>query len=246
MKKKTRTKALYQRVREILESARTGVTRTVNTTQVIANWLIGREIVEEEQQGEKKAGYGDMLLLDLAGKLTAEFGAGYSETNLRWFRQFYLEYGDLLPKRIHHSVRDKSISSRRTCSSAIHHAVRDESLPAMLNAPPVESWRPGRLHANLSWTHYRTLLRMEKREARSFYEIEALQNNWSARELERQINSLLYQRLALSRDKKGLLRLARKGQEIQGPLDVFKDPQELLSRARVRRKNESFICPQLI
>jgi predicted nuclease of restriction endonuclease-like (RecB) superfamily len=76
----------------------------------------------------------------------------------------------------------------------------------------------------LSWTHYRTLLRVEKPAAQSFYEIEAIQNNWSARELERQINSLLYERLALSRDKKGLLRLARKGQEIQGPLDVFKDP----------------------
>jgi len=65
---------------------------------------------------------------------------------------------------------------------------------------------------------------VEKAEARSFYEIEAIQNNWAARELERQINSLLYERLALSRDKKGLLRLARKGQEIQGPVDVFKDP----------------------
>ena len=68
------------------------------------------------------------------------------------------------------------------------------------------------------------LLRVEKPAARSFYEIEALRNNWAARELERQINSLLYERLALSRDKKGVLRLARKGQEIQGPLDVFKDP----------------------
>jgi predicted nuclease of restriction endonuclease-like (RecB) superfamily len=89
---------------------------------------------------------------------------------------------------------------------------------------PAESWRPGRLNPNLSWTHYRRLLRVEKSEARSFYEIESLRNNWSARELERQIDSLLYERLALSRDKKGLLRLARKGHEIQGPLDVFKDP----------------------
>jgi predicted nuclease of restriction endonuclease-like (RecB) superfamily len=223
-KKKTRSRVLYQRVRQILESARTGVTRTVNTTQVIANWLIGQEIVEEEQKGEKKAAYGDVLLADLAGKLTVEFGSGYSETNLRWFRQFYLEYPDLLPKRIHHAVSDKSVSSLRSDNSAIHHAVRDESLQAMLNAPPAETWRPGRLHPNLSWTHYRTLLRVEKREARSFYEIEGLQNNWAARELERQINSLLYERLALSRDKKGLLRLARKGQEIQGPLDIFKDP----------------------
>ena len=88
MRNKTIGGALYQRVREILESARAGVARTVNTTQVIANWLVGREIVEEEQRGQAKADYGEALLADLAERLTAEFGAGYSGTNLRWFRQF--------------------------------------------------------------------------------------------------------------------------------------------------------------
>lgn len=88
----------------------------------------------------------------------------------------------------------------------------------------MSTWRPGQLHPDLSWTHYRTLLRVDKPEARAFYEIEATRNNWSARELERQINSLLYERLALSRDQKGLLRLAKKGQEVQKPEDVLKDP----------------------
>jgi predicted nuclease of restriction endonuclease-like (RecB) superfamily len=72
--------------------------------------------------------------------------------------------------------------------------------------------------------HYRTLLRVNNPEARAFYEIETIHNNWAARELERQINSLLYERLALSKDKKGVLRLAKKGQVIQTPEDVFKDP----------------------
>jgi predicted nuclease of restriction endonuclease-like (RecB) superfamily len=94
----------------------------------------------------------------------------------------------------------------------------------ILHALRSESWRPGLLHPNLSWTHYRTLLRVDKDGARTFYEIESIQNNWAARELERQICSLLYERLALSRDKKGLLRLARKGQEVQKPTDIFKDP----------------------
>jgi predicted nuclease of restriction endonuclease-like (RecB) superfamily len=92
------------------------------------------------------------------------------------------------------------------------------------HAPRGESWQPGQLHLNLSWTHYRTLLRVEKTGARAFYEIEAIRNNWSARELERQINSLLFERLALSKNKKGLMRLATKGQVIQRPGDVFKDP----------------------
>ena len=113
----------------------------------------------------------------------------------------------------------------------IPHALRAEFDTGY--APRSQSWQPGWLHSNLSWTHYRTLLRVEKPEARAFYEIEALQNNWSARELERQINSLLYERLALSRDKKGLLRLARKGQEIQGPLgQPIQTPPALRSRVK--------------
>ncbi len=199
VKKKTTGSPLYQRIRVILESARVGVSRTVNSTQVIANWLIGREIVEEEQQGERKAGYGDALLADLAERLTEEFGAAYSGTNLRWFRQFYLEYPNFMPKEIYHAPRDKSISSQLARGAGIHHAVRDESekTPHALRAELAigyavrsQSWQPGQFHPNLSWTHYRTLLRVEKPEARSFYEIESIKNNWAARELECQINSL--------------------------------------------------------
>src|SRR3990172_7465467 len=67
-------------------------------------------------------------------------------------------------------------------------------------------------------------MRIHTLEARAFYEIEAIKNSWSGRELERQINSLLYERLALSKDKKGLMKLATKGHEVQSPADVFKDP----------------------
>ena len=80
---------LYERIRQILESARTIVARTVNTTQVVANWLIGREIVEEEQKGKAKADYGEHLLEDLSARLKEEFGPGYSVDNLEMFRRFY-------------------------------------------------------------------------------------------------------------------------------------------------------------
>ena len=83
------------------------------------------------------------------------------------------------------------------------------------------------LRHELSWTHYRILMRIEKPEARSFYEIESVKNNWSARELERQKGSLLFERLALSKDKKGLMRLAHKGQELQAYGDMIKDPYVL-------------------
>src|SRR3972149_9591406 len=112
---------LYQRIRQILESARANVARSVNTTQVVANWLVGREIVEEEQRGKKRAGYGEQLLQDLSSRLTAEFGKGFSVDNLEMFRRFFLEYTSLL-------VDMKSDALRRILPSLpISHAVRSES-----------------------------------------------------------------------------------------------------------------------
>jgi predicted nuclease of restriction endonuclease-like (RecB) superfamily len=224
MKKPETMRMLYDRIRQILDSARASVSRSVNTTQVVANWLVGREIVEEEQNGKKKAGYGDALLAELSVKLVADFGPGYSGTNLRWFRQFYILYGNLLGVRIHHAPRDEFTTPSAIPGCEIQHALRDESFAGILHAPRGVSWTPGQLHPNLSWTHYRTLLRVDKPEARAFYEIEAIKNNWGARELERQICSLLYERLALSRDKRGLMRLATKGHVVQKATDVFKDP----------------------
>src|ERR1035441_10283256 len=206
MRNKTIGGALYQRVREILESARAGVARTVNTTQVIANWLVGREIVEEEQRGKKRAGYGEQLIKELSERLQSDFGGGYAMRNLETFRQFYLEYPLLV--EIPHAVRAESgvrsipralralsnagISDAPRRTSEISYPLRSQSEKRAQMANAVrselnihhtvsgESWQPGWLHSNLSWTHYRTLLRVEKPAAQSFYEIEAIQNNWSA------------------------------------------------------------------
>jgi hypothetical protein len=151
--------AIYNRILQILESARSNIARSVNTSQVVANWMIGREIVEEEQKGKKKAGYGETLLEELAALLTADFGSGYSGTNLRWFRQFYLEYPALLPGEIHHAPRDKFANNSMSRRFGIHHALRGGS-PATAFQPvnsytaDGESWKPGLLHPNLSWTHY--------------------------------------------------------------------------------------------
>jgi predicted nuclease of restriction endonuclease-like (RecB) superfamily len=200
---------LYTRIRDILESARLGVARTVNTAQVISYWLIGREILEEEQQGHQRAEYGEGLLKNLSQQLQADFGKGYSYSNLKYIRQFYLTFPHLLDE------------------AQISHALRDQSLPRpnlVAFSTPNPNWKPGQLHPNLSWTHYRTLIRVEVTDIRAFYQIEALKNNWSARELERQINSLLFERLAKSTDKQGVMQLATQGQVIQKPADVFKDP----------------------
>jgi DUF1016 N-terminal domain len=207
MKKSNRLPPLYDQIRQILESARAGISRTVNTTQVVANWLIGREIVEEEQHGENRAGYGERLVAELSRKITADFGQGYSITNLEHFRDFYRTYPQLLSQLIPHAVRGECEAAkvphalRALSSGAIPKALRRTSKPSHALRSPSEnpaeianavcselaidharrgeleirhtlrgeSWRPGQLHPHLAWTHYRTLLRVEKPEARSFY-----------------------------------------------------------------------------
>ena len=91
LKRTSQSPALYARVREILAAARAGISRPVNTTQVVANWLIGREIVEAEQRGAKRAEYGKQIVEELAVRLQGDFGKGYSALNLWLFRRFYLE-----------------------------------------------------------------------------------------------------------------------------------------------------------
>ena len=190
-----RLDSLYERIRAILAEARLNVTRTVNSEMVRAYWLVGREIVEEEQSGQVRAGYGEAILQQMSARLQVAFGKGFTETNLRYMRQIYFAYPKML-------------------EAPIHHTVCDESEPA--NA--------GRLNSHLSWSHYRLLARMDSLYARSFYEIEASRNHWSVREMERQISSLLFERLAKSRDKVGLMKLATEGQEIQTPEDAIRDP----------------------
>jgi predicted nuclease of restriction endonuclease-like (RecB) superfamily len=216
--------------------------------QVVANWLIGREIVEEEQKGRRRAEYGKQLLLDLSLRLTADYGRGYSVDNLELFRRFFLEYKNLLGSEKSDALR--RISNGDEISEAVRRKSRDIStvqLPQK-NHVLTKAWQPGILHPNLSWTHYRAFLRVDKPLSRSFYEIESIRNNWSARETERQINSLLFERLAKSKDKAGLMRLARKGQEIQRPEDVFKDPvvMEFLGLPETPRLVESKLETALI
>jgi predicted nuclease of restriction endonuclease-like (RecB) superfamily len=237
---------LYHRVRDIIDSARVGAARSVNTAQVVANWLIGREIVEEEQRGQARADYGERLLRKLAGKLRSDYGPGYGETNLKVFKKFYLVFPGFLDEKKSHALRDLSGNLANSIGSDVKghtvsglsipnspgkkkgYAVRSfssaEAIPSISHTVCAKSWKPGGLHPNLSWTHYRTLLKADEPAKRAFYEIEAIKNGWSARELERQMASLLFERLAKSRDKAGLMELAAKGQEVQAPADVFKDP----------------------
>ncbi len=259
------TESVFNRVQVILASAQSHAARSVNTCQVVANWLVGREIVEEQQAGAARAGYGEKLIPTLASSLKEKGWNGYGELTLNLCRQFYLAYPQLAGGRILYAVRKelgkseivyapRKQSQTLTKDQKIGHAPRNSSseslilIPQIIESVHAEEWKPGLLNAGLSWTHYRALMRVRSEHVRAFYEIEAVQQNWKARELERQIQSLLFERLAKSRDKKGLMRLATKGHEVQTPADVFKDPLviEFLGLPESHRLVESRLEESLI
>lgn len=186
---------LIAQVRALIQSARHAAASTVNTLQVLTNFEIGRRIVEHEQKGEKRAGYGQELLKELSAQLTEEFGKGFSVSNLQLMRKFFVE-------------NQSRIQQKPSVKLAI-------------------SEKPSRKFPNpftLSWSHYVLLLTIKDPGERSFYEIEAAREGWSLPELKRQKASCLYERLALSRDKAGVKRLAEKGQIVTRPADVLKEP----------------------
>lgn len=199
----------YESVADVLRTARSKAYRAVNFSMVEAYWNIGRMIVEEEQQGEKRAGYGKALVRGLSEQLTDDFGKGFNTSNLWAFKQFYLAFPIL----------------RTACGESSRAHSRGRQSGAAANVPlTLEAVRQ-----ELSWSHYRLLIRVEKPEARTWYMNEAAEQNWSVRVLERQINSLYYERLKMSRDKKAVV---KEMQEQTKPLaasspDFIKDPYVL-------------------
>ena len=174
--------SLYNKIASILEESRKFVATTVNTAMVQTYFEIGRLIVEEEQHGNVRAEYGKETLKNLSIKLTANYGKGFSVTNLKQMRDFYLTY------QIRQTVSDQF---------------------------------------TLSYSHYLFLMRIDNPDERKFYEIESSQNNWSLRELKRQFDSALFERLSLSKDKEKVKSLAVQGQIIENPCDIVKDPYVL-------------------
>ena len=174
-------KDIYQKIHDLLHKARQNIISNINSTMTKTYFLIGKRIVEEEQNGNKRAEYGKNLIKMLSKKLIKEFGKGFSETNLEQMRKFFKVYG----------------------------------IPQTLSEE---------FQFNLSWSHYLILMRIKDIDARNFYEIETIENNWSLRELKRQVNSSLYERLVLSKNKEKVKELAVKGQIIEKPQDIIKDP----------------------
>lgn len=212
MQARNKTALLFGEIRELILTARKTVARNINAIQVVANFEIGHRIVMYEQQGKKRAEYGKTLLKKLSVKLTKEFGKGFSQSNLEYMRRFYLLYHNRL------SFNNQLIPVRtfKKHASKISQTVSGKS-----------NLKSQKALFTLSWSHYVFLVGIKDENMRSFYEIEAANNNWSLAELTRQFNSGLYERLALSRDKRGIQKLSKKGQIIERPEDMLKEPYVL-------------------
>ena len=212
--------------------------RGVDLVQVHTNFEIGRRIVEEEQRGEDRAAYGEEILRELAARLTGEFGRGFSHSNLKSMRLFYLQNQGRIGQSMTGQFSAPAIGQPVTGqfnAPAIRQSATDElgilqALTGKSGPSPIPQTASGESGSSairpftLSWTHYVFLLRVKDPNERSFYEIEATAQNWTVRELRRQFDSGLYERLALSRDKEGIRRLAREGQTVERPHDLLKEP----------------------
>lgn len=222
---------LFHQIRELILSARNIAARSVDTLQVMTNFEIGRRIVEHEQMGSKRAEYGKETLKELSRRLAKEFGRGFSERNLEYMRKFYLLYAErMLPISQMPSAKLRRKQNPRVPSGMyeIQPYVKDQSAP--FQSPFV-----------LSWSQYVFLISIDNNDERRFYEIEAADNGWTLPELKRQFDSGLFERLALSRDKKGIKKLARGGHVVTQPRDLLKEPYvlEFLGLAEQTKYSES-------
>lgn len=211
--------ALFGRVISILDQARGNVVRAVNTNMVVSYWLIGREIVEELQGGEERAAYGKKVVEALSERLTERYGKGFSVTNLWYFKQFHLAFQDRI--RILHPLGGE-------CSDPANpHPAGGEFLSQPI-LHPMGAELPQGFSPQLSWSHYRALMRVASLEARDFYEREAIEGGWDKRTLERQIQSFYYERLLKSTKPEKML---TEGRNLPVPVmpgaDALKNPYVL-------------------
>lgn len=187
---------------ELVQYARKTAAKQVNLVQLMTYYTLGCWIVEEQQFGKNRAGYGKRVIQTLSAAMNEKFGKGFSVDTLENARKFYLTYQGRISEALFRKFKaGKSDAAFR---------ISDDSVPF-----------------TLSWSHYLLLMRIKNQDERKFYEIEATKSAWSIRTLQRQYNSSLYERLALSRDKAEVMRLAQEGNVVEKPADIVKQPTVL-------------------
>jgi predicted nuclease of restriction endonuclease-like (RecB) superfamily len=220
---------LFRRIVSILEDARARVVRAVNSEMVLAYWHIGREIVEHMQKGDPRADYGKQVIDELARRLGMRFGRGFSTTNLRYFRSFFLAYANRRPAIRHIGSGESSPAATGSTPRNLGRRIRHTTggVLAVMSRASSGKAQPRGFSPKLGWSHYRALMNVEHMAERLFYEIEAEKGGWAVAHLERQIHTHLFARLLKSRDKAGVMDLATRGQVIERPADVLRNPYVL-------------------
>ncbi len=180
---------------ELLDAARRASARVVNSLMTATYWEMGRRIVEQEQAGSERAGYGEELLARLSTDLTKRFGRGFSVDNLERARKFYLTF----------SVTKKSATPLRISSSTALASISATPLRKSPGGEAIERLLGIAERFPLPWSHYTRLLPLRSAYAVEFYHTEAVRGGWTVKQLERQINSQFYERTALSRNKAAML-----------------------------------------
>ena len=209
--------SIVSELSDLIESARRVSARSVNAVMTASYWEIGRRIVESEQRGKKRAGYGETLLERLAADLTAKFGRGFGARNLWLMRRFFVHWPeDQILQTV--SAESQSVNQGPPKSSEIAQTSSAES--SFKRLKQLVRYFP------LPWSHYVRLMGISSGEARRFYETEALRCGWSVRQLDRQISSQFYERTALSRNKVSMLKKAGKAEpgDLLTPEEEIKDP----------------------
>jgi predicted nuclease of restriction endonuclease-like (RecB) superfamily len=210
---------IHSNIVTLLEAARHAAARSVNTLMTATYWEIGRRIVEFEQGGQERAAYGQALLKRLAVDLSTRFGRGFSERNLEQMRLFYVTW----------PLENISQTASAKVAPGISQTVSAKSAPTGISESPL--WKLADLSTlaqtfPLPWSAYVRLLSVKNPIARQFYETEALRCGWSVRQLDRQISSQFYERIALSRNKAAMLEKATEAEpdDLITPERAIKDP----------------------
>ncbi|MBX7222570.1 MAG: PDDEXK nuclease domain-containing protein [Blastocatellia bacterium] len=217
-------------IRQVHEAAQTATARSINQVLTVRNWLIGAYIFEFEQNGEDRAAYGEKLIRSLADDFSRNGLEGLSTTNLKYCRLFALAYP---LTGIGQTVSDQFENLRIMPVSTESQPVefRFPALAAKHAGQPSLAWQDAgyyrRLIGELTWSHLLELARIDDPVKRAFYEVESLKSRWTQRDLKRQINSLLFERVGLSPDKAAVLTLAAEGQALEQPRLLLRDPYVL-------------------
>ena len=179
---------LVNDLRSIVSKARSKAFAAVNYSLVERNWRIGQRIVEQEQNGASRAEYGKHVIEVASAALTKEFGKGFSETNIMNFKKFYLKFKELtIPQTLSEEFKKQKQQTQFDESSLLPQKGQTVSAQSELRLLP--------------WSHYERLIRVEDKKAREWYAKEAFEEGWSFRTLNRNINTLYYERLLMSTKK---------------------------------------------